>query len=231
MGDDDELGVPRQLAHVPGVPGDVDVIQGGLDLIHDAKRRGVHFQNGEVQCNGHKSLLATGEQGDGLEGLSRGLGLDLDAAAQDVTFILQLQRGLAAAEELCKCGLEALRKEFELLGEDRRHLVRDVLDDACQFLLGLLHVVPLPGEIGIAPVHPVKFFNGADVDAAQSVDVPLKLPDAAGRLGDALQLDPLGLGVRVAEFIVFPQPIQDLLFLHSAGGDLLLQPGNRPLQI
>ena len=41
----------------------------------------MHLQYGEVQRNGHEGLLAAGEEGDGLEGLPRGLGLDLDAAA------------------------------------------------------------------------------------------------------------------------------------------------------
>ena len=56
-------------------------------------------------------------------------------------------------------------------------------------------------------------------------------PDPPVGLGHALQLDPLCLGVGVGEFVVFPQPVQDLLFLHGGGGPLLVQFGHRPLQV
>ena len=101
------------------------------------------FQNGEIQGDGHKGLLAAGQQGDGLEGLSRRLGLDLDAAAQDVLLVLQLQSGRASAEELLEGGLEALGQQLELLGEDLGHLFRDLADDVLQLALGLLHIVSL----------------------------------------------------------------------------------------
>ena len=191
----------------------------------------MHLQYGEVQRNGHEGLLAAGEKGDGLEGLPRGLGLDLDAAAQDVRLVLQLQPGLSAAEELHEGGLEALGEELELLGEDAGHLRRDLSDDLFQIRLGGLHVVPLAGEIGVAGVHPVILLDGADIGGAQGGDVPFQLPDAAGCLGHALQLNPLCLRVGVVQLVMLPEPVQNLLFLQGGGGDLLLQPGGGALQV
>ena len=231
MGDDNELCLAGDAAHILGEPGDVGIVQGRLDLVHDAKRRGMHLQNGEIQGNGHKGLLAAGEERDGLEALARGLDLDLDAAAQNVAFILQLQRGLAAAEELPEGLLETLVEQPELLGEDVGHLPGDLLDDPLQVRLGLLHVVPLARQIGITGVDPLELLDGADVGRAQGVDLLFQLADAAGGLCHALQLDALGLGVGVAELVMLPQPVQDLLFLQGGGGDLLLQTGGSPLQV
>ena len=53
---------------------------------------------GELKREISERLLAAGEEGEGLEGLARGLDLDLDAAAQNVRRVLQLQSGLPAAE-------------------------------------------------------------------------------------------------------------------------------------
>ena len=143
MGDDDELRLPRQAPHVPGVPGDVHVVQGRLNLVHDAEGRGVDLQDGEVQGDGHKGLLSAGQQGDGFQSFPRRLGLDLNAAVQDVLRVLQLQLGLSAAEHLDEGGLEALVQKLELLGENPGHLPGDAADDALQVRLGLFHVVPL----------------------------------------------------------------------------------------
>ena len=231
MSDDDELGLSRQAAHVAGVAGDVGIVQRRLDLVHDAEWCGMDFQNGEVQGNCHEGLLAAGEQRDGLEGFSGRLGLDLNAAAQDVVLVLQLQLGGTAAKQFSKGGLEALGEQLELLRKDDGHLVCDLLDDTFQFALGLFHVVALVGQVGIAAIDPLELLDGSDVDIAQSVDVPLQLADAAGGLGHALQLDPLSLRIGVGEFIVFPQAIQNLLLLHGGGSSLLFQTADGPLQI
>ena len=189
------------------------------------------FQNGEIQRDGHKGLLAAGQQGDGLEGFSRRLGLDLDAAAQDVLLVLQFQSGRPSPEELLEGGLETLGQQLELFGENLGHLLSDLADDVLQLALGLLHIVALVRQVGVAGVHPLELVDGPDVWGAQGGDVPLQLPDPPVGLGHALQLDPLCLGVGVGEFVVFPQPVQDLLFLHGGGGPLLVQFGHRPLQV
>ena len=176
----------------------------------------MHLQNGEIQGDGHKGLLTAGEQRQGLQLLSRGLGLNFNAAAENIVLVLQLQGGPAAAEQLQEGLLEALLEYLKLGGEDLRHLLGDLLDDAHQLLLGPLHIVALIGEVGIAGVHPVKLLNGADVDGPQALDLPVQLADTPGGLGHTLQLDAQALGIAVAQLVPFPQLIQNLLFLQSA---------------
>ena len=231
MGDDDELGFAAEGPHIPGKANHVGLVQGRLDLVHDTEGGGMDLQDRKIQGDGHKGLLSAGEQGDGLEGLSRRLRLDLNAAVQDILRVLQLQRGGAAAEQLQERGLKGLADELELLPENPRHLLGDILDDPGQFSLGPLHIVPLIRQIGVPGVHPLEFVDGAHIDIAKAPDLPLQLSDAAVGLGDALQLDPLLHSRGMAELVVLPQPVQDLALLHGAGGLPLLQPGHLPLDV
>ena len=231
MGDDDKLSLIRQRPHIAGGTHHVGLVQRCLDLVHDAERGGMHFQDGKVQSNGHKGLLAAGKQRNGFQRLARRLGLDLDAAVQNVLRVLQLQLGLTAAEQLHKGLLEALAEKLELLGKNFGHLLRDLPDDAGQLALGFLHVVPLIRQICIPSVDPLELVDGPHIDGAETVDLPFQLRHPAGRLRDAFQLDPLGLSVGMAQLIGFPQLIQNLLFLHGGGGQLRFQPAGCPLQI
>ena len=218
MGDDNELGLVRHLAHVVGEAHHVGVVQGGLDLVHDAKGGGAHLEDGEVEGDGHEGLLAAGEQGEHLEGLARRLHPDLDAAAQDVVGILQLQGGPAAAEQLHKGLLEGVVEDGKLGGEDVLHLSGDVGDDALQLLLGGEHVVPLVGEVGVPLVDPLELVDGVQVDVAQGGDGLFQLPHPALGLGDALQLHPLGLCRLVGQLVGLPQLVQQALLLQGGGG-------------
>ena len=191
----------------------------------------MYLHDSEVQGNGHEGLFTAGQQCDGFQLLAGGLHLDLDTAAQNVVLILQLQPGLAAAEQLQKGLLKAIVEPMELLGEDLRHLAGDLVNDPRQLLLGLLHVRSLLGEVGIAGVHPVELLDGPDVGSAEALDLPVQLPDAAGGLGDALQLHALALSLGVAQFIPLPQLIQNILLLHGGGVFLLLQPGHLTLRV
>ena len=182
----------------------------------------MYLQNGEVQRNGHKGLLAAGQQRDGLQLLAGGLYLDLDAAVEDIALVLQLQPRLAAAEQLQKRLLEALVQQLELLGKNAGHLLGDLVDNAQQLLLGLLHIAALFGQVGISGVHPVELLDGADVGRTQRLDLPVQFGNAPGSLGYALQLDALLHGVAVAQFVALPQLLQDLPLLHAAVFQLLL---------
>ena len=82
---------------------------------------------------------------------------------------------------------------LKLLGENLGHLLRDLADDVLQLALGLLHIVALVRQVGVAGVHPLELVDGPDVWGAQGGDVPLQLPDPPVGLGHALQLDPLCL--------------------------------------
>ena len=230
MGDDNELGLVGDGAHVAGEADHVGVIQGGVNLVHDAEGRGVDLQNSEVQGDGHHRLLPAGEGLQGLHGLPRRLGLDVDAAVQHMLRVLQLQPGLAPAEEVPEGVPEGLVDELELPGEDAGHLPGQILDDPHQLPLGLLHVVPLAGEVGVAGVDPVEVLDGLQVHVAKAPDLPLQLVDAAVGLWHALQLDALGHGGGVAELVGLPELVQELLLLPLAGGELLLQAGYLPLR-
>ena len=186
MRDDDELRLLRDAAHVICHAHHVRLVERRLDLVHDAKWRGMDFQNGKIQGDGNEGLLAAREQRDRLERLARRLHLDLDAAGEHIVFVLQLERRLAAAEELQKCLLKALADQRELLFEDDGHLARDALDHADELALRLFHVVALLGEIGVARVHTLEFLDRADIDRAKTADGTLELADAAARLRDAL---------------------------------------------
>lgn len=76
----------------------------------------MYLQNGEVQRDGNKGLLAAGQQRDGLQLLARGCTL-ISMPQLRISFVLQLQPGLAAAEQLQKRLLEALVQQLELLGK------------------------------------------------------------------------------------------------------------------
>ena len=183
----------------------------------------MYLQNGEIQCNRHERLLSAGEKRDRLELLARRLHLDLDAAAEDVAFILELEPRLAAAEELEKRLLKRLVEQPELFGEDLRHLVGQLVDHARQLAHGALDVRALLGEVGIARVHALELLDRADIRRAESLDIAGELRDAARRLRDALQLHALRLRLGMAQLIALPEPVEDLLFLHGRGVQLLLQ--------
>ena len=60
------------------------------------------FRMAKYRAMATKAFSPPDSRDEGLQGLARGLDLDLDAAVQDVLRVLQLQRGLAAAEQLYK---------------------------------------------------------------------------------------------------------------------------------
>ena len=82
MGDDDELGLLRQIVKIAGKPLHVPVVQCRVDLVQQTEGRRPHLQNGEVQCRRHEGFLAAGEQRDGLDLLAGRLDADLNAALQ-----------------------------------------------------------------------------------------------------------------------------------------------------
>ena len=231
MRDDDKLRFARDAAHVIGHAHHVRLVERRLDLIHDAERRRMNLQDGEVQRDGDERLFAAREQRDGLERLARRLDLDLDAAGEHIVFVLQLERRFAAAEELQKCLLKALSDEGELFFEDTRHLACDALDHADELALCLFHIVALGREVGVARIHALEFLDRADIHRAKAADGPLELTDAAARLLHAFQLDALLLRGGVRQLVVLPEPVEDLLFLHGARRALLLKLADAALDV
>ena len=79
---------------------------------------------------------------------------------------------MAAAEEIHKGLLEGLVDELKLFSEDGGHLPGDLLDNTGKLSLGLLHVVPLAGQIGVTGIHPVKFLNGPHIYRTKGCSSP-----------------------------------------------------------
>ena len=172
MGNDDELGFPAHLAQIAGKAHHVGVVQGGLDLVHDAEGSRPHLQNGKVQGDSHKGPLSAGQQGKGLQGLTGWLHLDLDATAQHVLRVLQAQLRLSPPEQFLEGLLEVLVDQGELGLEDPGHLPSDLGDDVLQLPLRLGHIIPLAGKIGVPLIDPFKLFHCVRVDVPQGRNRP-----------------------------------------------------------
>ena len=186
----------------------VGVVQGGLDLVHHHEGGGAYLEDGKVEGNGHEGLLTAGQQGEHLQCLAGRLHPNLNAAIQDILRVLQLQGGLTASEELSEGLLEGLVEHSKLLGKNSAHLLRNIGDDALQLLLGLLHIVPLVGEVGITLVDALELVDGVQVDITQSGDGLFQFAHPALSLGDALQFHPLGHGCLVGQLVGLPQLVQ-----------------------
>ena len=100
MGNDQKLCFICKAPHILRVAADVFFIQRRFDLVHDAERRRTHFQDREIQRDRDKGLFSAGQKADRGDGLAGRLDPDVDAAVQDVVFILEDQGRFAAAEEV-----------------------------------------------------------------------------------------------------------------------------------
>ncbi len=223
MGDDNKLGLIRHIAHVVGKTNHVGIVQCGLDLVHDAEGRGAYFQNGEIQGDSHEGALAAGQQGNRTQSLSGRLGLDLDAAVQDVIGILQFQRGLTAAKQFQEGLGEGRLNGLELLGKDHAHFFGDLGDNAFQLRFGFLHVVALLGQISITLVDTLIFLDGVQIDIAQTGNRAFQFADSPLCLTHVFQLHTLLTGSLVRQLVRIPQLVQKLTLLHGGREFLLLQ--------
>ena len=231
MGDDDKLGAFAQGAHIGRVAADVHVVQRRVDLVQHAEGRGAHLDDGEVQGDSHEGLLTARKQGDCPHGLAGQLHLDLDAAVEQIAFVLQLQIGAAAAEDLHKGLLEGLVDLAELGAEDVLHVLGQIANDLEQFGLCRLQIVAL-GVHELVPLADLGIFlDGVHVDGAQLFDGGPQLADAAVGLGDALQLLLEILCGDPGQFIAFPQLLEDIVLLHLGLGLFVFQTTPLPLQI
>src|SRR6478736_6176420 len=84
VSDDDELGVIAQLAEDLDEAAEVDVIERGLDLIHDVERAGAGLEDRDEHRDGGEGTLASGKQRQPLDLLAGWTRLDLDAGGEHV---------------------------------------------------------------------------------------------------------------------------------------------------
>ena len=230
MGDDKKLRLIGHTAHVVGIAVHVCLVECGLDLVHHAEGCGPHLQDREIQRDRHKGHLPAGEQADGRDRLAGRLDLDLDAAGEHVVLVLQLQRGLAAAEQFAEGGAEGVVNGMEAVEKDALHLAGNVPDDTKQLAFCLLYVIALRRKKLIALAHPLILLDGTQIRCAQRGDLAAQIGDQAVFLRHRLDRLPQGTGLGKGQLVVVPQLVQDLLFLHVGGKLFLLDFGALPLK-
>jgi len=103
VADDDELGLFPELGDEVEEPVEVDVVEGGLDLVHHVERRRPAAEHREQVGQRGQRPLAARQQRQLLDVLARRLGLDLDTAVERVV------------SELLSSGPEAVRAAKELI--------------------------------------------------------------------------------------------------------------------
>jgi hypothetical protein len=96
---DQELRVHLELFQEPGKAADVRVIEGSVDLVHEAEGARLRQIDAEQQRHGDECPLAGGEQVDALGSLASRRGVDVDVALERIVLIRQAQLALATAEK------------------------------------------------------------------------------------------------------------------------------------
>ena len=206
-----ELGV-LELPNVLGEGVDVGLIQGGFDLVEYAERRGLGLQNGEHQRQSGESALAARKQGDVLEPLSGRLGFYLYGGFERMLGVAHGKRGMTALEELLEYFLEIDDDRIEAFPEPAADYAVHLAYDAAKLVHRGLSVVSLSCKEIVALLYLAVFFDGADVDVAESSQAVLELTG----LPQSLSHDEVGIleggRFRVGQLVVFPE-----LFLQGLG--------------
>ena len=101
VGDDQVAGVGFEDHRVEQVAEafDIGVVQGRVDFVEHADRRGVGEEQREDQRDRGQRLLAAREQCQRLEALARGLGEDLEPGLERIVRIDQREMRLPALEQ------------------------------------------------------------------------------------------------------------------------------------
>ena len=118
MGDHQELGETGELADDIREAVHVGVVEGSVELVEHAERRGLHHIDGEEQCDGGHGPLAAGEQRDAAQLGARGLGDNFDAALKRVFGLNHGKVGRATHEEALEGELEVFTHLFEGVSEE-----------------------------------------------------------------------------------------------------------------
>ena len=190
VGDDDELAVLAQLLEDVEQPAEVDVVEGGLDLVEHVERARPGLEQRDEERHGGQRALATGQQRQPLDLLARRAGLDLDAGGEHVLRVGQHQPASTAGEQPGEHLLE-LHGHVGVGGGE--HLLDPgvhVVDQVEQVLARALQVVELLGQEAVALLERGELLEGQRVDLAQQRHGLLRRPAAGaparrGRTGTA----------------------------------------------
>src|SRR4029079_352939 len=99
VADDDQLRLGTELRDQSQEAVEIDVIEGGLDLVHHVERARPGAEHREQVGQRGQRPLATGPQRQLAHVLARGRGLDLDARVQQVVGLRETKPSLATGEE------------------------------------------------------------------------------------------------------------------------------------
>ena len=138
-----QLGLLAELGDQVEEAVQVDVVEGGLDLVHHVEGRRPAAEHGEQEGQRGQRALAARQQRQLLDVLARRLGLDLDAGVEQVVGLGEPQPALAAREQRLEQLLEVLGDVGEGGGEDVDDLVVDGPDDLGELAAARLDVVEL----------------------------------------------------------------------------------------
>ena len=145
------------------------------------KGLGFDHVDGEEEGDGGHGLLAAGEEGDGLEAFSGGLGDDFDAGVEGVLVVDEEEVGLGAgAEEFGEHFAEVGADLGEGVGEEDGGFGVDALDEGEEFGLGADEVVVLALEEGVAFLEFLEFLDGVEVDGADGIELALEVGEGGG---------------------------------------------------
>ena len=205
VGDDDELGPVRVAADELEEAVDVDVVEGGLDLVQDVERARPREEDGEHERQRHERLLAARQQGQPLGGLARRGHLDLDARLALLLLLVRVglgrvrgvlagdhragtvlgvdepQAAAATGEQVLDDVLEVLGRRLERLLEALPDATVGLLDEALELGEGGLEVAPLGLELLDVRDRLLVLLLGEGVDGAELLAAALKALDAGGR--------------------------------------------------
>ncbi len=225
MGDDDELGLGAHISHVLGVADNIRFVKRRLDLVHDAERRGAHLEYRKVKRDSDKCLFAAGQKAYIRHRLAGRLNLYLNAAFEGIVFVLERERGFAAAEKLKEGLTEVFVNELKLLGEYLLHFACYIVYYTHKFGFCLLDIVTLAGEEVISRADTLVLLDGADIRRAEGGYPAAQLGNALLLLLQVLHRLAQLLSGGIRKLVVFPELVEYLLFLHVGGVFLALESG------
>ena len=231
MGDDDELGAVAHPAQILGKACHIGVVQCGLDLVQDAEGRGVDGQNGEVDADGDKRLLAAREGFQVFDDLARRGHPDADAAGKHIALVFQNQAGLAPAEQLGKDPAKVFVDGPEAVREDLPHLAAQVRYHPGQLVFAALHIGHLCAQRVVAGLYFLVLFNGADVHVAKGADLIAQLRHLRPQGRQALKLHTDLLGPAHRQLVFVPELGGGLVVFGLGGGFPLGKAGHLSAQL
>lgn len=186
MRNDDVLADVRELAQGVHETGDVLLVEGRVDLVEEAERRGLDHVGGEEEGHRRHRLLAARKEADVLELLPRGLREDVDTGLEDVLRVNEPDLASAAAEESAEHVMEVLLDFVVGREEELGRLGPDLLRDALQVVARLLEVGELRVEEVVAFLRLGEFLDGHQVDATKVAELLPRRREALAKLARGL---------------------------------------------